>query len=117
MPMRAIERKPITAAAVDAAPAKWRLIGDLAQTDMPVLLEWRDGPGLTGSPEALRAIDELVATGRPVPVTPTGPFLPADRHDEQSAYCLAGQVMMGDVDLTGVPPELPHLDVPPGAIA
>lgn len=94
----------------------WRVIGDLVSTEMPVKLEWMNGR-LSGSPEGMRAVDELLASGvTRVPVTPTGPWVDADRTDPLGAFVIACNVVRG-ADVTGTPPELPSAYVPPGAIA
>lgn len=92
----------------------WRVIGDLQSTGIPARLEWRGS--LQGSPDAMRDVDEFLTTEQQVPITPTGPYLKADKHDEQSAYAIA-LYLLGGADVTGDPPDLPWVTLPEGAIA
>lgn len=100
-----------------AVKKTWTVVGDLA-SGMPGVLVWRNDT-LTGSLDATRAVDELVAKGAPVPATPLGPYFVPDRNDETSAYVMANRVLR-DSDVTGEPPEIDVsflTDLPPGAVA
>jgi hypothetical protein len=92
----------------------WRVVGTLYSTGLPGTLEWRGGV-LTGDPDALRDIGEIVASGRDVPVTPTGPYLTADPNDEKSALVMAWNVMRC-CEFTGDPPVIRLPRLPKGAI-
>ena len=91
----------------------WKLVGELYSTGITAALEW-DG-GLSGSPRALADVDALIERGTAA-VTPTGPFLKADKTDELSAFVLGYNVLRG-VDVIGTPPALPDIELPAGAIS
>ncbi len=102
-----------------AAPPlpKWRVVGVTIDTEVPARLDWTDGVGLTGyPPDAIHSVDAYLLTGQEAKVTPVGPFLKADKHDELSAYILALQVLNSS-DVTGTPPEVPDTGYPDGAVS
>lgn len=92
----------------------WRVVGTLYSTGLPAKVEWKDGR-LTGGVDAIRDIDKLVVEGQ-VAVTPTGPFMEADKTDETSAYLMAVAVMQ-DPDVSGDTPVVEIPEIPEDAVA
>ena len=95
---------------------KWRVIGDLMSTGIPERVEWRDGVGLSGTPAAMVAVDELIASDVSIGVTPTGPFIAVDVTDERSALTLCRHIFRGGFDISGDLPDLGLPCLPDGAI-
>ena len=83
----------------------------------PVSLVWEDG-ALSGSPEAVAAVEQLVAAGEDVPVTPTGPFWPADLVNPARAYMTMLSVLdpAQGVTTSGELPDIPVYELPDGAV-
>lgn len=86
----------------------WTVTGSLNSTGIEAMLEWRDG-GLTGSPEALAVVAELLASGRSIALTPTGPFIPADPSTSVGALVIARDSFRR-YSVSGDPPALPTWD-------
>jgi hypothetical protein len=93
----------------------WTVTGHLYETGAQAKLSWDRGT-LSGSPDALAAVDALLLDGRAVAVTPTGPWELPDLHNDVSCFVMALHVLRR-AEVTGDPPKnLPSTDVPPGAI-
>lgn len=93
--------------------SEWTAIGELA-SGIPAKLAW-NGTSLTGTPEGMAAVHELVAQEE-VQLTPTGPWVPANINDEVAAFAMSWLVLTGP-EITGEPPDLGVPEIPDGAIA
>jgi hypothetical protein len=66
----------------------WALVGDLKATGIPTKIVWEDGE-ISGQPEGVAAMQQYADLYPEVLVLPTGPSMPSDLTNEESAYCIA----------------------------
>jgi hypothetical protein len=89
-----------------------------------VSVEWLEGPDppwlrLRGDPELVADVRELVAQGAEVAATPTGPTFTAALDPDYVALVTICAALDADAmtRADGEVPEVPGIDIPPGAVA
>jgi hypothetical protein len=82
----------------------------------PVTCRFEDGELVCSNPRFQRLLAMRAATGKPVAVTWTGPFLRPDLGDPRVAYLLTRAELDSIIAQHGEP-DFPELAVPAGAVA
>lgn len=94
----------------------WNLSGT-RYDGQPGVLGW-NGISLVGDADSLKAVDLfIVGHNSEIPLSPTGPWIEANKMNETCALALAYNVLGSDGEMTGTPPRIELPALPAGAIA